>query len=274
MMSGRDDAMTESSDTGPAQRSRDDGHGTRGHREVVGVGRILRVAAREARRDTLPILAVAITVSLITAVVEVVVDHYVDPNNNALSAAGSISAEGVSLLGTVLLAGFLCRLISSAEHGGEDATLGHVIRSLPWIRLLVADIVVTLLVVGGLILLVLPGLLVLNLLAVTGPVIEIEERSVRGALRRSAHLVRRHFWTVGLLATVPLIIEGEIESFLPDPHGVVDIIEILAIRGVAVAILDAAISLVLVELCFRLIDLDAAAAARDRPATDEPSPAG
>jgi len=86
-------------------------------------------------------------VSLITAVVEIIVDHYVDPHNNALSAAGSISAEGVSLL-----ARCCCRVPVPADQlvraRGEDATLGQSSGRCPgWPDR--ADIVVTLLVVPG-----------------------------------------------------------------------------------------------------------------------------
>jgi len=56
----------------------------------------------------------------------------------------------VSLLGTVLLPGS-CPADQLVRARGEDATLGQVIRTLPWLRLIAADIVVTLLVVAGLI---------------------------------------------------------------------------------------------------------------------------
>ena len=90
-------------------------------------------------------------------------------------------------------------------------------RSLPWRRLLVADLLVALVVVIGLLLLVLPGLAALTLLAVVGPVIEIEHRPVRAAFVRSVELTRRHLGPVVLLATVPLAVVAELEAITPAP---------------------------------------------------------
>ena len=56
----------------------------------------------------------------------------------------------------------------------------------------------------GLLLLVIPGLILFNVLALVGPVIEVENRKVMAAIRRSIHLVRGHFWSVALLATLPV----------------------------------------------------------------------
>jgi len=235
-------------------------------RQKLPPGQVLMAAAGAGRRDLWRILAVAVAVSLVTAVAEIIIDHFVDPSDTALSVSAQLSAEALSLLGTVFLSGFLCRLISTAEHGRnqerrsggpgqacERVTIGHVARTLPWGRLALADILVVLLTLIGLLALVIPGLIIVNLLAVTGPVIEIEDRRVLSALRRSARLVRPHFWVVALLATLPLALSGEIEAFIPDPSGTGEIFEVLAIRGLGEAALEAAIGLILVELSFRLI---------------------
>ncbi|HEY1621701.1 MAG TPA: hypothetical protein VGG25_29040 [Streptosporangiaceae bacterium] len=225
---------------------------------------VLAAAFRAGRADLGRVLAVAVAVSTVTAVAEIIVDHYTDPTNAVLSASAGISAEGVSMLGTVFLAGFLCRLVGAAGHGGEHQTLRQVAARLPWWRLILADIAIALLTVAGLIALVIPGLIILNLLILAGPVIEIEHRRVWPALRRSARLVRQHFWKTALVASLPLLIIGELESAIPSPEGVPEIIEILAIRGLGEAAVEAAIGLILVELCYTLIAQD-----RSRP----PSPA-
>ena len=144
-------------------------------------------------------------------------------------------------------------------------------RTLPWFRLIRADILVAVLVVVGLIALVIPGLVAVNLFAVVGPVIEIENRPVIAALRRSAHLVRLQFWKVALLATLPVILASEIDSISPDHlTSAGAILEVLAIRGLAEAVVEAGIGLMLVELCYRLIALDrrqADAEGKERPGT-------
>jgi hypothetical protein len=241
------------------------------------VREVLVAAARSGRRDGWRILAVAITVSTVTAVGEVAVRHLIDPSELALSILVGISAGAVSILGTVFLSGFLTRLAGAAEHAtpapgpgpGAGATagagaparppqvtLGQVARHLPWGRLILADLLVVVLVIIGILALVIPGLVILTLLAVTGPMIEIEDRKVLPALRRSARLARHHFWSVALLATVPMILASEIESIAPEPTGVGEILEVLAVRGIGEGVLEAAIGLILVQLCYRLIALD------------------
>src|SRR5215469_16314301 len=75
-------------------------------------GVILAAAARAGYRDWWRILALAIPISLLSAGAEMLVDHYVDPADAVPSLAASLSTTGISLIGTVLLSGFVCRLIS------------------------------------------------------------------------------------------------------------------------------------------------------------------
>ena len=67
-------------------------------------------------------------------------------------------------------------------------------------------------------------------------------------------LTRRHPGSVLLLATIPLSVVGELEAIAPDPHTIGDIVPFLAVRGLAEGIAEACVALVLVELCFQLID--------------------
>lgn len=217
-------------------------------------GVILAAAARAGYRDWRGVLAVAIPVSLLSAAAEMLVDHYVDPADAVPSLTASLGATGISLAGTVLLSGFVCRLISTAERGKAAMTLPQVARSLPWGRLIAADLLVSLAVLAGLVLLVIPGLVVLTLFAVVGPVIEIEHRKVFAAMRRSVRLTRAHPWTTLLVAAVPLALTGEVEALAPEPHHAGEIAEFLILRGVAEGIVEACIALILVELCFALID--------------------
>lgn len=185
---------------------------------------------------------------------EIVIDHYVDPSDSLLSVGAALGSTGVTLLGTVLLSGFVCRLVGVAEHGKAALTFLRVARSLPWRRLVAADVLVASVVVVGLVLFVLPGLTALTLLAVVGPVIEIEHRGVLAAFRRSAQLARRHLGSVLLLATLPLVVVAELEAVAPEPHRVSEIVAFLVVRGLAEGIVEACVAVILVELCFQLID--------------------
>ena len=230
-------------------------------RPRVGIRDVLADAGRAGIENWWRILAVAIAVSVVGAVAEIVVEVFVDRANISVSLAGDLTASAVGLLGAVFLSGFLCRLVGG-DGDEEDTSIRHVARTLPWWRLIRADLLVALIVVIGLITLVVPGLIAVNLLAVTGPVIEIENRPVIAALRRSAHLVRGHFWAVALLATLPVALASEVDAFGPHPTSPTAVIELLAIRGPGDAVIEAAIGLILVKLCYRLIRLDRELAGR------------
>jgi hypothetical protein len=217
-------------------------------------GTVVAAAARAARRFWWQILALAIPVSLVSSGLEILIDHYVDPTHASLSVGASVGSTAVSLLGTVLVSGFACRLVGAAEHSRAPFTLAQVARSLPWGRLAAADVLVSLAVVVGLVLLVVPGVVVLTLLAVVGPVIEIEHRRVFAAFRRSAQLTRHHIGSVLLLATAPLLLVAELEAIAPDPRTTGDIAEFLLVRGLAEGVVEACLAIILCELCFQLID--------------------
>ena len=220
-------------------------------REIVGA------AARTGRRNAWRILAVSVTVCTVTALAEIAAEHFIDRTNLPLRVAGSVGASGVSLLGSVFLAGFLSRLVS--EDGPDRARIKPVLRSLPWGPLIRADLLVAVIIVVGVLALVIPGLIAMNLLAVVGPVIEIERAALAG-LRRSMQLVRPHFWKVALVGTLPVILSSGVESALPAPEGLTALVLATLARGVVVGVVEAAIGLLLVQLCIRLIAADRARA--------------
>ena len=232
--------------------------------------------AHTARRHAWRILVVSIVVSAVTVAVDVAADHLLDRADVTSAVAGAVSTSTVSLLGAVFLSGFLCRLVTVSEHGKtEHGNTGHgktgpeaegsrirdVLRSLPWGSLILADVLVTLIVLIGLVALIIPGLIAITLLSVAGPVIELERQHAVAGLRRCVHLVRPHFWRVAALGTVPLLVANGVIAILPDPSGPTDVVTTLIVRSIGEGVLEAAVGLVLVELCFRLIAADHAAAA-------------
>jgi hypothetical protein len=225
-------------------------------RHLLPLRDILATAAHAGRHGWRQIAAIAFPVSIVSAGLEIAVSNYVDRSDAVLSFGTTLSTTAISLLGTVLTSGFLCRLVAAAEHEKGRITAVQVARTLPWWRLIVADVLVAIAVVAGVAAFVVPGLVVLTFLAVVGPVVEIEDRRALNAIGRSVRLVRRHFWSVLLLATVPTVLAAELEAVPPEPHGAAEIAEFLIVRGVLEGFIEACIGLVLVELCFRLIDAD------------------
>lgn len=233
--------------------------------------------AHTARRHAWRILVVSIAVSAVTVAVELAADHLLDRTNLATALLGSLSTSTVSLLGAVLLSGFLGRLVRNTEHGATGhGAAGHgvdgsgadgsrirdVLRSLPWGSLILADLLAALIVVVGLVALIIPGLIAITLLAVVGPVIEIEHRHAVAGLRRSAQLARPHFWRVTMFGTLPLLLASGVVAFLPDPSGRTNVVITLVVRSIGEGVVDSVVGLLLVELCYRLIAADRAAARR------------
>jgi len=229
--------------------------------ETLSVGASLRMAARTGRQHAWRILAVAILFGLVVVAVEIISDNFLDPYNDALSIGGTVSVEVISLFGTVLLSGLLCRLVGGDRQGRDPVTLGTLVRTLPWLKVIAADVLFVLSVAAGLVLLVIPGLICMNLFSIVGPAAEIESRWPLSGFRRSARLVRPQFWPVALLVTLPQFLLALGESNLPDPHGAAHIVEVVILRGLVVASLEAVLGLVLVAVAYRLIELDAAPAA-------------
>jgi hypothetical protein len=123
----------------------------------------------------------------------------------------------VVTLGTTFFAGFLDRVVAADQHGGEDVSLGQVLRELPFGRLIIADLAAVAIIIAGVLALLIPGLIAAVLLGIVGPLIVIEDLRVWPALRRSAQLVRPHFFMTFLLVLVPMLLE---ESLLGWMEGV------------------------------------------------------
>jgi hypothetical protein len=102
-------------------------------------------------------------------------------------------------LGTLFLyQGIVVRLVAEVQDGPHRSSVGDLVRAVVPILwpLIGAGFVVVFGVVGGMILLVVPGLYLLTIWAVVAPVIVVERRSVFDALGRSRQLVRENGWPV------------------------------------------------------------------------------
>jgi hypothetical protein len=238
-------------------------------KQPVGIVAVLTEAAKIGRRHWWRILIVAVTVSVITTLAELLVDELVGQDSFPWSLIADLTASSLSLIGAVFISGFLTKLVAhsqdSDQHHRPDhgISLRRVLATLPWGRLIRADLLVALVVVIGLLLLVIPGLILFNFLALVGPIIEVENSKVIVALKRSARLVRGHFWTVALLATLPVALASEIEALAPNPDSLGEFLKVLAIRGLGEGIAEAIIGLILVQLSHRLIALDRLRARQD-----------
>lgn len=133
---------------------------------------------------------------------------------------------GASTLGLTFYSGMLERMVGAVERNERMQPIGEVLRTLPWVRLFLADVV--LLVLGGIaaLFIVLPGLVLDTLFALVGPLINLLGCTVRQAFRRSVLLVWPHFVLVFCFVAIPLAVEHEVLVLVHDrvPHEAVGLV--------------------------------------------------
>jgi hypothetical protein len=125
-----------------------------------------------------------------------------------------------SALGLTFYAGMLERLVGSVERGEPAQPILLVLRTLPWLRLLLAEAILIVVSAVASLFLVVPALIVGTLFALVGPLINLLDSSVPDAFKRSLQLVWPHFMLVFLIITLPLAVEHEVVVFVAElvPH--------------------------------------------------------
>jgi hypothetical protein len=108
-------------------------------------------------------------------------------------AVGAVTMTG--LLGEIFFSGAIAISLTH-PHGEHPPRLREIAGRIKYGRLVVVDVAFVAIVAIGLLLGLVPGMLAFVFLGLAGPIIEIEERSALGALRRSFQLVRGSFWLV------------------------------------------------------------------------------
>jgi len=135
-----------------------------------------------------------------------------------LSAVVWVSSSAVGVAGTtlslILFAAVIDRIVAVDQHGGKDAPLRDILRSLPTMRLILAGTLATALILAGLVLLLVPGFMLMVLFCIVGPLIVIEDLRVWASLRRSARLVWPHFFLATIVVLIPTILEEELTASL------------------------------------------------------------
>jgi hypothetical protein len=173
--------------------------------------RIARTYASHAPSLLLLAAVVFVPLGLLDAIAINVEAGPLSPSNGLMTAAAAgavLLLTLTGLIGEVFYSGAVAISLTNAA-GGRPPPLREIARRLNYRRLIAVDLLYGAIVVVGLILLVLPGVAAFVFFGLAGPVVEIEGRSVRGALRRSRDLVRGRFWTV-LLVLGPIELVGDL----------------------------------------------------------------
>jgi hypothetical protein len=122
-----------------------------------------------------------------------------------LATAGAVTTTG--LLGEVFFAGAMSLSLTHPEDE-RPPPLSHLARRISYGRLIALDIAYVVIVAIGLLFFILPGVAAFVLLGLSGPAVELEERTVRGAFARSFRLVRTDFWLV-FWVLIPIELVGD-----------------------------------------------------------------
>lgn len=116
------------------------------------------------------------------------------------------------LLGEIFYTGAVAIALTH-PHDDEPPSLLEVARTIDYWALIAVDLIFGVLVALGTVVFVIPGILVFVYLGLAAPVVEIEHRGVRAALRRSLRLVRGHFWLV-LAVLLPIEVVSDVATNL------------------------------------------------------------
>jgi hypothetical protein len=136
------------------------------------------------------------------------------------SDVGWLVGSFVGLLGTALAILVSAVLQAAVTRAAAQATIGETVdveSSYRWGfkrlgEVVVVAILVSLVILGGLILLVIPGLIFAVMLSVAIPALVIEGKKGTEALSRSWQLVKGHFWHVVGVVIVAAIITGIVNA--------------------------------------------------------------
>ncbi len=174
-----------------------------------------RTARAEPGRVFLPALVIfGLDAASNTFFSEVSVDH------RGPESVAAFLVLMVSTLGLTFYSGLMERLVGAVERGHEAPPVSRVLRTLPYGRLLLADAVLWVISGVASLAFVIPGLIVSTLFALIGPLINMEDHTVRAAFRRSYELVAPKFLLVLCMVTLPLGLEHELVDAIAllEPH--------------------------------------------------------
>jgi hypothetical protein len=150
------------------------------------------------------LLPVAIVLFVPLGLIEAWAEHAFEIEAEDLNAAevagliGAVVAQvATSSLGEVFYAGVVMSAVSESMEGHRRPPIKRLLRTLPYGGLIVVDILFSLGLAFGLVLLVVPGLIFFARYVLAAPLLELEHAGLRAAFRRSRELARGH--KLGLL---------------------------------------------------------------------------
>jgi len=227
--------------------------------------RVFRSALALYRAHWWTLFVVGLLVFTPAAILEALVDYLSDRHLEALpfdAIVIGVVAAGVNTLAYQMYKGIATNASVLWRAGQPQVPVRRVLRNLPYLQLLLADLIITFGTALGLGLLIVPGVFFATWASLTPVLIELEGRNVWSGLKRSWQLVKGSFFTVLALQVIVLVVQygleaafhGIGESLLPHSSPLDDAVALGAATAFVASILVKPISaLALIELTHELI---------------------
>ncbi len=229
-------------------------------RPHISVRQILNDVGGSYRHRFGRVVIAAALVFGVTAVIGAAINDFVNRSDeNFVVYVIALAGTAMSQVGITFYAGLLDKVVGEFELGEPPEPVLHVLRTLPYGSLIVADILITIATALGMVVFVIPGLIAFTLFAITGPVINIEHVGALRGMRRSAGLVRPHFWLVFLLVSLPIFIEHQAVHWAGEILLGHSLVEVFLLQGVVGMIVGSFVGLVEVNVAYKLELADPAA---------------
>ncbi len=117
----------------------------------------------------------------------------------------AVAVLSASVLGEVFCAGLAEHTVRHQQIGLPAQPWWRTAREVPVLRLAAVSVITAIVVLCGLLLLVVPGVVAFAWLVLATPLVSLERRGVRSALRGSVAMVRGSFWSVAALTIVTFV---------------------------------------------------------------------
>lgn len=242
---------------------------TSGGRQIE-IGSVLGETFSIYGRNVGPLLGVAIALYLAIAIIAGL-------GFAASGLLGLILFVVLTVVGVTLYGGFVVRLVEDVRDGRRDSTVGELIQAaMPAVPTLIGNGFLKAIAVAiGFVLLIVPGLILLTIWAVTGPAIVVERRGAIEAFGRSLELVRGQAWAVFAIILLTFLVTQLVTYLLGAiGDGVGDTVGYTIFQAIAGAITAPVTGLVSAILFFDLGGgQGAGSAAPAAPAQTPPPPA-
>ena len=172
-------------------------------REQLDIGGILSRVFSTYTQQAAILLPGALIVFLPVAIINAFI------TTNARGFLVSLVATAVQLVGTYLFQGMVVQTVRDIQDGRRDSTMGQLFQSVVPVlgALIAAGLLAGIGITIGFVLLIVPGLFLLTIWALVGPVVVVERPGVFPAFGRSRELVRGNGWQVFGVIVILFIIQ-------------------------------------------------------------------